>query len=232
MSERIGIIAAMEEECKGLIQLMKGREETPMGPFLFHTGELAGQEVCLLQCGIGKVNAAVGTALMIREWAPRYLLNTGVAGGFRKGLKIGDIVLSTEVLHHDVDVTVFGYEIGQLPGAPAAFRADPALLERVSALTPPSPSVKLVPGKIASGDVFVHQEEQVARIRRDFPETAAVEMESAAIAQVCESFQTPFLIIRSLSDVPDEQENHVSYDEFMPIAARNSIDMVLKILEE
>ncbi len=231
MSVEYGIIAAMEEECKGLIQLMESREETPMGPFLFHRGTLAGKSVCLLQCGIGKVNAAVGTALMIQNWSPEKLINTGVAGGFLETLKIGDIVLSTEVVHHDVDVTIFGYKKGQVPGDPEVYPADPQLLAAASALKPADESIRLVPGKIASGDIFVHTADHIETIRSGFADAAAVEMESAAIAQVCHAFKTPFLIIRSISDVTGDEENHVSYDEFMPEAARISIDMVLKILK-
>ncbi len=231
MKVEFGIIAAMEEECKGLIHLMENREEKAMGPFLFHTGVLENRSVCLLQCGIGKVNAAVGTALMLQNWSPARLLNTGVAGGFLEGLKIGDIVLSTEVCHHDVDVTVFGYKIGQLPGSPVSYKADPGLLAKASALTPATPQVRLFPGKIASGDIFVHRDDQVKVIRQNFSDVAAVEMESAAIAQVCHGFGTPFLIIRSISDVTGDHENHISYDEFMPAAAKISIDMVLKILK-
>ena len=231
MSVEYGIIAAMEEECKGLIHLMESREETPIGPFLFHKGKLAGKAVCLLQCGIGKVNAAVGTALMIQHWSPEKLINTGVAGGFLSTLKIGDIVLSTEVVHHDVDVTIFGYKKGQIPGDPEVYPADKDLLEAASALKPSDETVSLVPGKIASGDIFVHTEDQVRAIQGSFSDAAAVEMESAAIAQVCHAFKTPFLIIRSISDVTGDEENHVSYDEFMPEAALKSIDMVLKILK-
>ena len=230
MAVEYGIIAAMEEECKGLIHLMEKREETTVGPFVFHSGILGGQTVSLLQCGIGKVNAAVGTALMIEKWAPRKILNTGVAGGFLPSLKIGDIVLSTEVCHHDVDVTIFGYKTGQLPGGPETYQADQELLKKTSTLKPADPAIHLIPGKIASGDIFVHRDEQVEKIRKDFQGIAAVEMESAAIAQVCHAFSVPFLVIRSISDVTGDEENHVSYDEFMPVAAKNSIDMVLKIL--
>lgn len=232
MEIQVGIIAAMEEECKGLISLMQDRNETQIGSFIFHTGVLEGKTSCLLQCGIGKVNAAVGTALMIHSWHPSYILNTGVAGGFLPTLKIGDIVLSTEVLHHDVDVTIFDYKIGQLPGGPETYLADEKLLKIASALTPQDPGIHLIPGKIASGDIFVHKDEQIQKIRKDFSDVAAVDMESAAIAQVCHSFRTPFLIIRSISDVTGDEENHISYDEFMPIAAKNSIDMVRKILKQ
>ena len=232
MSADVGIIAAMEDECRELIQLLENREAREIGPYTFYTGKLQNRDICLLQCGIGKVNAAVGTALMIENWQPRNIINTGVAGGFLPSLKIGDIVLSTDVLHHDVDVTIFGYRKGQLPGAPESFRADADLLSKASSLKPEDPSIKLIPGRIASGDIFVHLDQQVEKIREDFDDIAAVEMESAAIAQVCHSFKIPFLIIRSISDITGDKENHVSYEEFMPLAAKNSIDMIMKILKQ
>lgn len=226
----VAIIAAMEEECKSLIALMKEHSETVIGTFTFHLGLLENKQICLLQCGIGKVNAAIGTALLLNNWTPDYLINTGVAGGFQSSLSIGDIVLSTEVLHHDADATVFGYIPGQIPGMPETFLSDKKLLSHSQLLNPADSSVTLVPGIIASGDAFIHRDEQVDYIRKEFPNAAAVDMESAAIAQGCFIFNIPFLIIRSISDVTGDNDNHISYDEFMPIAARNSIDIVRKIL--
>jgi len=227
----IGIIAAMKEEALGLIELMKDRTELVRGSFTFHSGKLLGKSVILLQCGIGKVNAAVGTALMIGEWSPSYILNTGSAGGFREGLKIGDIVLSEEVLHHDVDAEVFGYDPGQVPGMPTAYLAEGSLLKCALKLKPESPEVHLSKGVIASGDSFISRDQQVNRIKEIFPRVAACEMEAAAVAQTCHLFKIPFLIIRSISDVVGDKNNHMSFDEFLPIAARNSMDIVCKIIK-
>jgi len=227
----LGIIAAMEEEAVGLIGLMDDRTQEVRGSFTYHTGQLFGKSVVLLQCGIGKVNAAVGTAVMIGEWSPSYILNTGSAGGFRKGLAIGDIVLSEEVIHHDVDVEVFGYEPGQVPGMPAGFRGDQSLLDCALKLKPENPEVHLIGGVIASGDSFISKDEQITRITEVFPRVDACEMEAAAVAQTCHLFQTPFLIIRSISDVVGDEDNHISFDEFLPVAARNSMDIVGKIIK-
>jgi adenosylhomocysteine nucleosidase len=231
MKTELGIIAAMEEEASGLIRIMEKRKEEIRGSFTYHTGTLFGKSVCLLQCGIGKVNAAVGTALMISEWSPSYILNTGSAGGFHKDLKIGDIVLSDEVIHHDADAEVFGYKPGQVPGMPVSFHGDRALLNCALKLKTHDPSVHLISGVIASGDAFISKEDQITRIQTIFPQVAACEMEAASVAQTCHLFQTPFLIIRSISDVVGDKDNHMSFDEFLPVAARNSVDIVGKIIK-
>ncbi|MDC7233785.1 MAG: 5'-methylthioadenosine/adenosylhomocysteine nucleosidase [Spirochaetales bacterium] len=227
----VGIIAAMEEEAAGLIARMENRSEEIRGSFTYHLGILDGKSVCLLQCGIGKVNAAVGTALMLNEWTPSYILNTGSAGGFNPELTIGDIVLSDEVLHHDADAVVFGYAPGQVPGMPHAYKGDRALLDCAAALRCEDSSVRLIRGTIASGDSFISREEQIQRIQTEFPGVDAAEMEAAAVAQSCHLFKTPFLIIRSISDVVGDEDNHMSFDEFLPVAARNSVDIVGKIIK-
>ncbi len=226
-----GIIAAMEQEAAGLIDRMENRTEEKRGPFVFHLGAIDGKSVCLLQCGIGKVNSAVGAALMIQEWSPSYILNSGSAGGFHWDLTIGDIVLSDEVLHHDVDACVFGYVPGQVPGMPATYKGDRALLEFAAGLECEDKSVHLKSGVIASGDSFISQDDQIKRIKTLFPKVACGEMEAAAIAQTCHLLETPFLIIRSISDVVGNEDNHLSFDEFLPIAAKNSLDIVGKIIK-
>ncbi len=168
---------------------------------------------------------------MIREWSPVYILNTGSAGGFHSELKIGDIVLSTEVLHHDADARVFGYVSGQVPGMPPTYKGDPDLIALGGTLKSADPQVRILKGVIASGDSFISREDQIQKIQSEFPQVAAAEMEAAAIAQACHLFQTPFLIIRSISDVVGDQDNHISFDEFLPIAARNSLDIVVKIIK-
>ncbi len=227
-----GIIAAMEAEAAGLIARMENRSEEKIGSFTFHLGVIDGKNICLLQCGIGKVNSAVGAALMIREWNPVYILNSGSAGGFHKDLTIGDIVLSEEVLHHDADACVFGYVPGQVPGMPETYKGDRELLAFASGLKCEDPSVHLKSGVIASGDSFISQDEQIKRIQTVFPRVACAEMEAAAIAQTCHLFEIPFLIIRSISDVVGDEDNHMSFDEFLPVAAKNSLDIVGKIIKD
>ena len=223
----IGIIGAMVPEMELLTgALQKARERSAAG-MTFRTGTLEGQDVVLLQCGIGKVNAAVGTALLIEFFHPKAILNTGSAGGLLTSQTFGDTVVSTSVVHHDVDVTAFGYAPGQVPGLPAAFPADPQLVSLADECLAGVPHTM---GQIGSGDVFVHDPALVARIRAAFPDLCAVEMEAAAVAQACYLTQTPFVIARALSDIAG-RESPMKFDDFLPLASKNSSRLVLDMLK-
>ncbi|CWP08263.1 putative nucleoside phosphorylase [Neisseria meningitidis] len=180
--------------------------------------------------GIGKVNAAVATAWIIREFAADCVINTGSAGGLGKGLKVGDVVIGTETAHHDVDVTAFGYAWGQVPQLPARFASDGILIEAAKRAARTFEGAAVEQGLIVSGDRFVHSSEGVAEIRKHFPEVKAVEMEAAAIAQTCHQLETPFVIIRAVSDSADEKAD-ISFDEFLKTAAANSAKMVAEIVK-
>ncbi len=121
---KIGLIGAMEEEVEILKNKLENRQDKKIAESVFYLGDLDGHEIILLQSGIGKVNAAVGTTLMIHVFQPDYIINTGSAGGFDPRLSVGDVVIGSEVRHHDVDVTVFGYEYGQVPQMPACYLSD------------------------------------------------------------------------------------------------------------
>ena len=118
--QRIGIIGAMAQEVNILAGQLDNAERYEHAGFVFHTGTRHGLEVIILQSGIGKVKAAVGTAILLERHQPDAIINTGSAGGFATDLAIGDVIISDEVRHHDVDAVVFGYELGQVPGMPAA----------------------------------------------------------------------------------------------------------------
>ncbi|ATD09209.1 hypothetical protein PPIS_a4609 [Pseudoalteromonas piscicida] len=126
---KVGIIGAMEQEVTILRNTMENPQTLTKGGFTFYTGKLAGLDVTLVQSGIGKVAATVATTLLIDNFAPDCVINTGSAGGFEPSLNVGDVVISNEVRHHDVDVTAFGYEIGQVPQIPAAFTSHAKLVE-------------------------------------------------------------------------------------------------------
>jgi adenosylhomocysteine nucleosidase len=119
----------------------------------------------------------------------------------------------------------------QIPGMPAVYKGDQALLDCALQLSCQDPSVHLTEGQIGSGDAFISEQEQITGIQKLFPQMKAAEMEAAGIAQSCYLFHTPFLIIRSISDVVGDRDNHISFDEFLPLAARNSMDIVIKILK-
>ncbi|WP_375751313.1 5'-methylthioadenosine/S-adenosylhomocysteine nucleosidase [Vibrio sp. HN007] len=227
---KIGIIGAMEQEVAILKGSLANCEELKKGGCTFYQGQLNGVDVVLLQSGIGKVAAAVGTAILLDQYAPDVVINTGSAGGFDSSLNLGDVVISTEVRHHDADVTAFGYEIGQMAGQPAAFKADEKLMQVAEEALKQIGDTHAVRGLICTGDTFVCTEERQNFIRTHFPSVIAVEMEASAIAQTCLQFEVPFVVVRAISDVADK-ESPMSFDEFLPLAAKSSSEMVIKMAE-
>ncbi|APE32131.1 5'-methylthioadenosine/S-adenosylhomocysteine nucleosidase [Halomonas aestuarii] len=229
--KRIGIIGAMAQEVEQLASQLEDRRTRHHVGCTFHLGRLHGIEVVILQSGIGKVNAAIGTTLLLDVYHPEAIINTGSAGGFGEGLEIGDVVVSSEVRHHDVDAVVFGYEHGQVPNMPAAYLPDERLVrvarESVEALG----EVNVVEGLIATGDVFMACPELVATTRTRFPTMLAAEMEAAAIAQTCHLYGCPFVVIRALSDIAGGGDNHLSFGEFLEKAADHSSRMVTAMVD-
>ncbi|MGM0520856.1 MAG: 5'-methylthioadenosine/S-adenosylhomocysteine nucleosidase [Pseudomonadota bacterium] len=230
--KRIGIIGAMAQEVAILAEQLTNAERHDHAGFTFYCGERHGLDVIILQSGIGKVNAAVGTAVLLERYQPEAVINTGSAGGFAMDLAIGDVIISDEVRHHDVDVTAFGYEMGQVPGMPAAFAADPELRNEARRAVQALNEVNVKEGMIATGDSFMADPERVERTRTLFPTMLAVEMEAAAIAQTCHLFGCPFVVIRALSDIPGSGDNHLSFEEFLDIAAAHSSKMVDQMLRQ
>lgn len=227
---KIGIIGAMQQEVAILKDALNNCQEVSKGGCTYYSGQLHGVDVVLLQSGIGKVAAAIGTAILLDEYQPDVVINTGSAGGFDATLNVGDVVISTEVRHHDADVTAFGYEIGQMAGQPAAFQADEKLMAVAEKALESMVGKHAVRGLICTGDVFVCTAERQAFIRANFPSVIAVEMEASAIAQTCHQFQVPFVVVRAISDVADK-ESPMSFDEFLPLAAQSSSEMVSKMVE-
>lgn len=226
---KIGIIGAMAQEVEILLSKMDAPHLTDIAGCKIYEGKINGVNVALLQSGIGKVAAATGTTLLLQIAKPEMVINTGSAGGLDSQLNVGDIVISSEVRHHDVDVTAFGYEKGQLPANPAAFIAEQELVDLARSEAEKA-GLNAVTGLICSGDQFINGAAPLARIRADFPNVAAVEMEAAAIAQVCHAFNLPFVVVRAISDVADK-ESHLSFDEFLPLAAEKSSKIVLSMLK-
>ncbi len=227
----IGIIGAMDQEVAILHKQMSNVETLALAGCEFFCGELAGKQVVLTRSGIGKVAAAVATTLLLERFSPECVINTGSAGGFDPELHIGDVVISTEVRHHDVDVTAFGYEPGQVPRMPAGFAAAPALIAIArAAVTELHDGIQCKEGLICTGDQFMCDPERIARARSLFPTMAAVEMEGAAIAQVCHQFGIPFVITRSLSDIAGK-ESPDSFDAYLETASLHSSAMVVAMLK-
>lgn len=227
---KFGIIGAMEEE----IELIKEKIEQPhsyeVANSLFIEGVLEGKEIVLVQSGIGKVNAAMTTTILMERFGPDFIINTGSAGGFASHLAIGDVVIGEEVVHHDVDVTAFDYQYGQVPGMPAVFPGSQYLMDKAKTVLNDLHIAHDI-GLIATGDTFMSDPERVNQIRKSFPEMLAAEMEAAAIAQVSHQYDVPFLVIRALSDIAG-QDASVSFDSFLKQAAENAAAFIMQMVKQ
>lgn len=224
----IGIIGAMDEEIAILQNKITEKEETTIAGCLFINGNLDGKQVVLLKSGIGKVNAAMATSILMERFAPNLVINTGSAGGFSSKLEVGDIVVSSEVVHHDVDVTAFDYQYGQVPGMPPTFKADATLInEAIAAVNELDVNGEV--GLIATGDSFMEDPQRVQAVREKFSDMIACEMEAAAVAQVCHNYHCPFVVIRALSDIAGK-ESSISFDSFLERASQNASAIVMTMV--
>lgn len=230
---KIGVIGAMEEEIALFRQSMTIIEQRNMGQFKFYIGKINNIEIILLQSGIGKANAAMGSALLIELYKPDCIMNIGTAAGFHPKLKFGDVVISSEVRYHDVDATSFTYEYGQVPNMPPLFTPAPHLvrLAEQAGEKRAKYGYKYYKGLIASGDSFLSDKKRVAYILNKLPGLYAAEMEAAAVAQACYQLKIPFIIIRAISDIAGETAKE-SFEKNLKSAAKHAADFTLKILEE
>lgn len=228
---KIAVIGAMEEEVELLRATLENATTETIANSEYTEGTYKGKDVILLKSGIGKVNAAMSTTILLEKYQPDVVINTGSAGGYDENLDVGAIVISDEVRHHDVDATIFGYEMGQVPQMPAGFKADTRLMEVAEQAVAEVGEHQSATGLITTGDSFMNDPVRVETVRNYFPTMKAVEMEAAAVAQVCYQFATPFVVIRALSDIAGKQSD-ISFDEFLPIAAKHSTQVVLKAIEK
>lgn len=222
----LGVIIPMEQEQRLLLKSMENISEKQIAGVTFYQGEYKEHQLVLALSGIGKVQAAMTTTLMASQFNPELIINTGSAGGIGEGLKIGDVVISTKLAYHDVQVV--GYEHGQLPGRELFFEADLKSVEKI-AQAAKATGLEFHEGLIVTGDQFIDSPEQNKQIKANFPTALASEMEGAAVAQVCSEFKLPFVVIRSMSDVGDENAD-IDFDEFVVTAGKNSVSMLLNFL--
>ena len=228
----IGIIGAMDAEIEWLkTQLQDIQVHQFAEKFTIYTGKIKQHNIVLSLSGIGKVNAAVATTLVIQHFSPDYIINTGSAGGIGQGVRVGDVVIGNEAAHHDVDASVFGYAYGQVPQLSARFGAHEKLINAAIQAASVFQAAKVHQGLIVSGDCFVHHQEHIAQIKEHFADAQAVEMEAAAIAQTCVLFNVPFVIIRAISDSAEEKAE-ISFEEFLKVAAQHSAQMVMNLMEQ
>lgn len=226
---KIGIICAMEEEIQLLVEKMQDKQTKEIGGKPYYIGKLCQRDVVLTQSGIGKVQAAIATTVLIAVEHVDIIVNTGSAGGIGTGLHIGDVVISDGVAYHDVNVTAFDHLPGQLPDQPQIFKADKELVKKIKDA---AEAVNLNPhvGLIVSGDQFIANKHKIADILNIYPQALASEMESAAVGQVATQFKKPFVIIRAMSDVGDDNAS-VNFDDFVVEAGRKSAQMLLTFLQ-
>lgn len=226
----IGIVGAMPEELSHILGLLTQQEKEVIQGKVFYRGFIHDKEVVVVLAGIGKVNAALTTTLLLANFPCKEVINVGVAGG-QKGVKQEDIVIGDKIVHHDVDVTAFGsYAFGQVPKDPPFYQADLTLMKRAQkAIVELGYPHKV--GMIASGDQFVYQADKLKDINQTYEDIYAIEMEAAAIAQVAHYFSVPFVIFRSISDVIGEENQHLSFDEFLGKAALKASLFLEKYIE-
>lgn len=219
----------MEEEIILIKSSLRDFESMDIGYLTVFHGFLDEHEVYLVKCGIGKVASAAATAILIQILNVDSVINTGSAGGFDPSLTVGDVVIADKLLHHDVNVQHFGYELGQVPQMPLYYESDTKLIERAKKAINDNLSIQVKVGLICSGDSFIGSDEAAAEIKQNFKEIAAVEMEGAAIAQVCYLMKVPFVVIRSLSDIAGTTST-VSFENYLKVAGKNSAKLVMDII--
>ncbi len=227
----IGIIGAMPEELSHILGLLVNQKEVIVQRKTFYQGQIHEKDVVVVLAGIGKVNAAMTTTLLLSNFACEEVINIGVAGGQNHVVQ-EDIVIGEHIVHHDVDVTAFGkYSHGQIPNDPPFYRADETMVKRAKkAIDDLGFSYKV--GMIASGDQFVYSTEKLIEINTVYHNIYAIEMEAAAIAQVCTYFQKPFVVFRSVSDVIGDENQHISFDEFLDKAALKTSLFLERYIEQ
>ncbi len=226
----IGIIGAMEEEVEQIVSVMEvGREETK-AHMTFKAGKLSGKDVVIVVSGIGKVNAAVCTQILADDFGVDYVINTGIAGSLNAAIDIGDIVISSDVLHHDMDATNFGYPLGQVPRMDTlSFEADKHLIELAQAACKAAvPEVGIHVGRVVSGDQFISDKATKANIIKNFG-GFCTEMEGAAIAHTAYLNGVPFVILRAISDKADDSAS-VDYPTFEKKAIANGVKLIKELV--
>jgi adenosylhomocysteine nucleosidase len=232
MSQSItAIIGAMEEEIERIREELDHTSASTHAGITFYEGSWHGCNVVLCKSGVGKVNAAVCTQLLVERFHVTRVIFTGVAGAVEPSLNIGDLVISTECIQHDVDVTALGFARGVIPySETSSFPADDKLVQLAYQASEAMDGKKQVwKGRVLSGDQFIADKEHVKRLFEEF-QGACIEMEGAAVAQVCAMNRIPYVVIRSISDKADGSA-HVNFAEFTKLASLHSYQLVSHMIQ-
>lgn len=219
---KIGIIIAMEEELNELLPYLKEKKEIKIFDLAFYEGIISNQECTIVLSGIGKVNAARACQILIDNMNVDYIINIGVAAGINQNLVIGNLVIGTKLVQHDFDITKFGHPKGYITGVGQYIEADKYLINLFKKSC--TDDIILKEGVIASGDIFCTDPKMAEKIKNKFS-ALCVEMEGASIAQVCHLSGIPFIVVRSISDIPNNN-NQVDFDQFL----KNASTKVAKVL--
>lgn len=227
----LGIIGAMLEEVAQLKEIMEQPEVVSVAGMDFYKGKISGKDVVVVRSGVSKVNAAVCTQILIDRFLVDAIINTGIAGSLKAEINIGDLVLSTDAVQHDVDAAAFGYRLGQIPQMDAfAFPADAGLIQLAKECCQRvNPDICVHTGRVVTGDQFISDKAKKSWIAETF-DGLCTEMEGAAIAQTAYLNGVPCLIVRSISDKADDSAQ-MDYAEFERMAIRHSVNLTKAMVE-
>lgn len=227
---KIGIIGAMAEEVEMLKEEMTIQEKYTQASMDFFEGDLLNKDVVVVTCGIGKVNAAVCTQILVDHFQVDQIINVGIAGGMREDIYPGDIVVAENLVQHDMDVRFFGDPLGQIPRMDTFdFKCDDTLISKAKEAIEKLEDANAFVGRIISGDQFLSDAEKQRNLHETF-DAYACEMEGAAIGHVCYLNKKPFVVIRSISDNAING-SHMDYETFAPLAINNSVAILKDMLK-
>ena len=230
--KKIGIVVAMQEELEAVQQVLKNVEIKEIRKTRFTIGELENCKCIVVHCGVGKVNAARATQMLIDNFNIEYIMNVGVAGSINDDLDIGDVLIGKHTVQHDFDITAFRHSKGYIPGIGDNIKCDSQLvsrmLESIKNIEEKSYNIKL--GIVATGDIFVTDVAMKDKIRAKF-DADVVDMECGAIAQVAYLNEMPFVVIRSISDSPNGK-NEKTFEENLPFACKRFAGILKGFLEQ
>ncbi|HEO0607786.1 TPA: 5'-methylthioadenosine/adenosylhomocysteine nucleosidase [Streptococcus agalactiae] len=226
---KIGIIAAMEEELKLLVENLEDKSQETVLSNVYYSGRYGEHELVLVQSGVGKVMSAMSVAILVESFKVDAIINTGSAGAVATGLNVGDVVVADTLVYHDVDLTAFGYDYGQMSMQPLYFHSDKTFVSTFEAVLSKEEMTSKI-GLIATGDSFIAGQEKIDVIKGHFPQVLAVEMEGAAIAQAAQATGKPFVVVRAMSDTAAHDAN-ITFDEFIIEAGNRSAQVLMAFLK-
>lgn len=230
--KNIGIIVAMQEELDEILNIMQRIEKKEIYDIIFFEGIIEDNHIIVVKSGVGKVNAARTTQILIDKLNVKYIINVGSAGALNPILNIGDIVIADKLIQHDFDITAFEHEKGYITGVGDYICCDNELVDKLKNVTKnmKDETYKITTGVIASGDIFCTEIKMKEKIYSKF-NAQCVEMEGAAIAQVCYLDKIPFVVIRSISDTPNG-DNAIVFDEFIKLASKRCAQILKEFLKK